>query len=143
MGRIVVQGGSLAWDGAVGRGGHIMFILQWLEALKRSGYEVVYCDVTDGEASKTSLFGSTISEWWTPALSSLVLPSGEAVYGLDARELERFGREAAALITLGCPYSKDPYPWLSEIRPRILIDVDPAFTHLWAVEDDPNNIFGE
>jgi hypothetical protein len=143
MARLVVTGGNIAWDGQPGRGGHAMYILQWLEALRRFGHEILYCDCTDGEPAKTALFARLIERWWNPRMAALVLSSGQPVYGRNAAEIERFGHAAAALITLGSPYRREPAPWLAHIRPRVLIETDPGFCHLWASESGAEAIFGE
>lgn len=119
-----------------------MFILQWLEGLRRLGHEVLYHDYADGRPETTALFGEIMERCWDPALSALVLPSGRAAFGLDAKQVEKFGRDSVALISLGCTFRADPEPWLADICPRILIEQDPGFSHVWASASSPDEIFG-
>jgi hypothetical protein len=142
MAKLIVNGGNLVWDGKKGRGGHVMFILQWLEGLRRLGHEVLYYDSIDESVEAAKLFAQIIDRWWQPELSAAVLSSGKAQYGLNAHEVEKFGRNAAAIITLGCTYRPEPEPWLADVYPRILIDQDPGFSQVWASEKGPDNIFG-
>lgn len=142
MAKIIVEGGNLVWDGTTGRGGHIMFILQWLEGLKRLGHEVLYYDKACDRPEATTLFADTMERWWNPTLSAAVLPSGKATYGLNASEVERFGRDAAAIISFSCTFGAEPEPWLADVRPRVLIDTDPGFNHVWASKGNPDDIFG-
>jgi hypothetical protein len=140
MAKLIVKGANLVWEGTPGRGGHVMYILQWLEGLRRLGHEVLYHDCSDGSAESTRLFADIMERWWDPALSAAVLPSGEAAYGLNAKEVEQFGRNAAAIISLGC--SAEPEPWLANIHPRVLIDQDPGINQVWASTRTPPDIFG-
>jgi hypothetical protein len=142
MAKLIVKGGDLVWAGTPGRGGHIMFILQWLEGLRRLGHEVLYYDRADGSVESTRLFAATIERWWEPTLSAAVLPSGDAAYGLSAKEVERFGRNAAAVISLGCTFRTEPEPWLAKVHPRVLIELDPGFAHVWASSRSSTEIFG-
>jgi hypothetical protein len=148
MAKIIVKGGNLVWSGTPGRGGHIMFVLQWLEGLKRLGHEVLYYDRARDSTERANslerarLFGEIIERWWDPALSAAVLPSGQAAYGLNAKEVEQFGRNAAAVISLGCTFGAEPEPWLAKIRPRVLVDLDPGFSQVWATRKSPEEIFG-
>src|SRR5262249_13336825 len=38
---------------------------------------------------------------------------------------------------------REPWPRLERVRPRILIEQDPGYTHLWSEGGDPRDIFGE
>ena len=49
---------------------------------------------------------------------------------------------AQALISLGCTFSAEPKPWLANIHPRILIEQDPGFSHIWASKGNPYDTFG-
>src|SRR5262249_42608627 len=58
-------------------------------------------------------------------------------------ELARAAGEAAAVLTLAAHYRREPCPLLDRIRPRILIEQDPGYTHLWAEGGDPADVYGE
>jgi hypothetical protein len=142
MAKLIVKGGNLAWEGKPGRGGHIMFILQWLEGLRRLGHEVLYYDKSYDQQNATLLFANIMERYWNPSLSALVLPTGQASYGLSGKQVEEFGRHAGALISLGCAFEAEPESWLENIRPRILIDQDPGFSQAWASQGNPDDILG-
>ena len=141
MAKLIVKGGSLVWDQKPGRGGHVMYILQWLEGLRRLGHDVLYYDKAK-EGTSPAIFQQTIERWWNPHRSALVLPDGQAAFGLDAAQVEQFAREAAAVISLGCTFEREPEPWLAKARPRVLIDQDPGFSQIWASEGDPTDVLG-
>src|SRR5207302_484900 len=66
----------------------------------------------------------------------LLAHSGESLCGLDAATVTATARRADALITLAAHYRRAPYPLIGEVRPRILIEQDPGYTHLWAAGGD-------
>jgi hypothetical protein len=143
---IVVQ--DIVWDGAVARGGHTMFVLQWLVGLERTGRRVVFVDVVDDPAkvgeSSLRAFGDVIEKWWRPEQTALIVkPSLDSLYGLDRAQLDRAAQQADALITIGIPGTREPIEPLRKIRPRILVEQDPGYTHLWALSCDPRDLFGE
>jgi hypothetical protein len=119
-----------------------MRVLQWLEGLKRLGHDILYYENCDGKPRVTQAFADIMTRWWEPGRSAKVLPSGKPSYGLDAQQVEAFGREAAAIIFLGAQFVSEPVPWLANIHPRVLIEQDPGFTHIWAEILSPDTIFG-
>jgi hypothetical protein len=142
MAKIILKGGNLVWEGKPGRGGHIMYVLQWLEGLRRLGHEVLYYDKGDGKEQAIHLFASIMKQWWHASLCALVHPSGKSLYGLEISEIQKFGQQAVAIISLGCTFEPDPEPWLKNVHPRILIEQDPGFSHTWACKASPGEIFG-
>jgi hypothetical protein len=141
---IVVE--DLAAPASVGRGGLVMYPLQWLHGLQRLGHRVVFLEFLSArpDSAVVRYFRETMERWWHPERSALLLESPlESLDGLGIAEVGKFSREAAALITLAAHYRRDPYPLLDCIRPRILIEQDPGYTHLWAKDGDPSAIYGE
>lgn len=144
---IVVE--DLAGPASIGRGGLVMYPLQWLHGLKRLGHRVLFVeflkeDPGQDKEAVVGYFRRTVKRWWHPELSALLIESSlESLYGLTAAEVGRIAGEAAGLITLAAHYRRDPYPLLDRIRPRILIEQDPGYTHLWAKDSDPADIYGE
>jgi hypothetical protein len=61
---------------------------------------------------------------------------------MDDAAFARVLDEADALVTLAIPNSYDPPPLIEKIRPRILIEQDPGYTHLWANQYPALGIFG-
>ena len=141
MAKIVVRGGPLTWDGKP-RGGHAVYILQWIEGLRRLGHDVLYHEIVSNPDAVGTLRYFVESPWCS-ARAVAVTRSGRVLYGMSRDELTAFVHEAQLLISLGAVYSPDPEPWLADIRPRLLVDQDPGFTHLWAAESGAAEIFGE
>jgi hypothetical protein len=140
---------DLAAPASQGRGGHAMYVLQWLHGLERLGHRVVFVEFLkehpgqDAPAT-TGYFRDIVSTRWHPQHSALLVESTlDSLYGLDAREVGQIAGEAAAVISLAAHYRRQPFPLVDRIRPRILIEQDPGYTHLWAVGGDPADVFGE
>jgi hypothetical protein len=142
MARLIVSGASIVWTGKVGRGGHIMYALQWLHGLKQLGHEVLYYDRIDDRPESAALFGSIMESWWEPRLSAAVRASGESASGLGIVEIEAFARQARGIVCLGCQFSPDPDPWLAHVRPRVFIDQDPGYSQLWAEDKSIESVLG-
>jgi hypothetical protein len=89
-------------------------------------------------------FGNTVAAWWHPEWAALLVEAtGESLYGLSADQVARVAGEAAAVFTLMATYRRDPYPLIEHVRPRILVEQDPGYTHLWAAGGNPAEIYGE
>jgi len=145
MARLVVVE-DLVGPSVAGRGGHAMLVLQVLEGLRRLGHEVLFVEYLDAPPSSAALasFGSLMAEWWDPERAALLdAGTGDGLAGATAAEVAAFARRADGLVTLAAHYRREPWPWLSEVRPRILMEQDPGYTHLWAQEGDPRDVFGE
>jgi hypothetical protein len=144
---IVVE--ELAGPAVCGRGGHAMRILQWLHGLERLGHRVLFLefledDPGEGKAAAITYFREVISKWWRLESAALLDPSGDSLCGLSYNGIREIALTAAAVITLMPTYRRNPPPLVADIRPRILLEADPAYTHLWAIEErDPSAIFGE
>jgi hypothetical protein len=141
---------DLAAPATVGRGGQSMHVLQWLHGFRRLGHRVLFVeflkeDPGDAREAAVRYFHQTMAEWWDPACSALIVAGSlESLYGPGVEQVARVAGEAAALITLAAHYRRQPYPLVEKIRPRVLIEQDPGYTHLWAAEGgDPADIFGE
>ena len=138
---------DLVWDGQVGRGGQAMLVLQWLHGLKRLGHDVLLLNQVGTEqlrqqSTTLSALAALISEWWNPSQTCLI-HGDNSILGLGISEVQKFASDAAATIQFGIPGSRHTGALAENIRPRILLEQDPSYTHLWAVGRDPADIFGE
>jgi hypothetical protein len=138
---------DLVWDGQVARGGHAMVVLQWLHGLKRLGHDVLLLDYVGLQqlrrrSATLSAFTTLIAEWWHPAQACLI-HENNSLLGLSISAVQKFARDAAAVIQFGIPGRRQPPALVEKIRPRILLEQDPAYTHLWATGYDPAEMFGE
>jgi glycosyltransferase involved in cell wall biosynthesis len=144
---IVVE--DLAGAASLGRGGLAMYVLQWLHGLERAGHEVFYVEflkepTPEAAARAARYFRRFVGEGWHPERASLLLePSQKSLCGPGAAEVARVAGRAGALVTLAAHYRREPYPLVDKIRPRILVEQDPGYTHLWAAGGDPADVFGE
>lgn len=148
MASIIVVG-DIVWDGTASRGGHTMHVFSWLQGLAGLGHRVLFVDVTGVdrtilECETVPRLQSLMSPWWTRHCTGLMCAeSGEPVWGVSAAQLRAFAAEADALITLGIPGARELPRTLTEVRPRILIETDPGYTHMWAAQKGAQVIFGE
>lgn len=133
---------DLVGPSVAGRGGHAIHVLHVLEGLRRLGHEVLFLEFLDEPPAPAtrSAFGRILGERPGALLHS---DSGESFAGLSRDEVAAFAESADAMISLAAHYRRDPWPLLEAVRPRILIEQDPGYTHTWAVEGDPADIFGE
>jgi hypothetical protein len=148
MARLIVIS-NIVWDGTVSRGGQTMLLLQWLLGLERLGHEVLFLnpiksDFQERRETVKRLFDEVIKKWWHANLTSLMVDSTlDSLYGLDAAAVTRFAEQSAGLIVVGVRASREPFPLTTKVRPRILIDQDPAYTQSWVTTGDPLDIFGD
>src|SRR5437763_13773053 len=98
---IVVE--DLAGPASRGRGGHALYVLQWLNGLARLGHRVFFVEFLkdDPGADREAVvryFAETVEEWWRPGQAALLAEKSlESLYGPDAGQVARVGREAAAV----------------------------------------------
>jgi hypothetical protein len=137
---------DLAGPASVRRGGLAMYELQWLRGLERLGHRVLCLEFLRQEPGGAAVryFRETMVQWWHAGQCALLVEDGlKSLYGLDARQVARWAACADAVLTLAARYRRDPYPLVDRIRPRILIEQDPGYTHLWAAQGDPAEVIGE
>jgi hypothetical protein len=145
---IVVE--DLAAPATIARGGQTMHLLQWLHGLRNQGHQVLFVEFLEADprknrATAVRYFRDTIETWWDPAWAALLIrDTTESLCGMDARQIARIADKAAAVLTLAAHYRRDFPPLIDKVRPRILLEQDPGYTHLWAAgQSDPAEIFGE
>jgi hypothetical protein len=132
-----------------GRGGQTMLVLQWLHGLERLGHHVLFLDhlgwdPKENRGDGLRRFRETVTDWWHRDQCALIYnKTNKSFYGLEVQEIARFAEEAEAVITVAAPGGRDAPPYIENVRPRILIEQDPGYTHLWATRKDPLDIFGE
>ena len=140
---------ELAGSVVIGRGGQAMRPLQWLHGFERQGHNVIFLEFLKEDAgmatdSVVGYFQDTVTQWWHPDQSALILEdSTKSLYGLSIDQVAKFAGKAAAVITLAAFYRREPHPLIADLRPRVLVEQDPAYTHLWAAGGDPREIFGQ
>ncbi len=125
-----------------------MLTLQWLKSLERLGHRAVLLNffawdpATHGDVPKRR-FESTCAEWWSLGNAALIdAKTHRSITGLDDAALKRVAAEADALITVGSPFSEEPADFLRNVRPRVMVEQDPAYTHLWADTLGPRKVYG-
>ena len=144
MARIVVVEDLVA-PSVLGRGGQAVRVLQVLESLRRLGHDVLFVEFLDEPPSGAALaaFAAITRDWWDPARAALLASaSGDPHAGVEPEAVASFAAEADALVTLAAHYRREPWPLLEDVRPRILVEQDPGYTHLWAAGGDPRDVFG-
>jgi hypothetical protein len=141
MARLIVIE-DLVGPAVAGRGGHAIHVLQILEGLRRLGHDVLFLEFLNDPptAGQVAAFAAVFPD--SPG-ALLDAESGASFAGLSRSAVEAFAGDADAVISLAAHYRREPWPLLEDVRPRILIESDPGYTHLWAAGDDPVAIFGE
>lgn len=141
MARLIVIE-DLVGPSVAGRGGHAIHVLQFLEGLRRLGHDVLFLEFLDDPPTpaQTAAFATLLDGRCGALLNGA---TGESFAGMPRRDVADFAAGADALISLAAHYRREPWPLLESVRPRILIEQDPGYTHLWAAEGDPREIFGE
>ncbi len=139
---------DIVWSGDKARGGQAMLTLQWLRGLERLGHRVILLNFFNwqpsyhGQAPKER-FEATCKQWWHLENAALIDANTlRSVAGLDDAQLKQACDIADGLITVGSPYTETPAEFLRKVRPRIMVEQDPAYTHLWATTSDPRKIYG-
>jgi hypothetical protein len=139
---------DLASPASLQRGGLAAYELQWVHGLERLGHQVLCLEflAQDPGSEREAViryFRECMAVRRQPALAALVVePSREVLDGLDVAEITRQAGRASAVLTLAARYRREPYPFVEAVRPRVLIETDPGYTHLWAVGGDPAAVFG-
>jgi len=144
MARLIVVE-DLAGPAVLGRGGHAMHVCQILEGLRRLGHDVLFLEYLDEPPSAEAVrsFTSLVAGWWDPRSAALLdARTGASLAGISRAAVRSFAAGAEALLSLAAHYRADPWPLLEHVRPRILLEQDPGYTHVWAAEGDPASIFG-
>jgi hypothetical protein len=72
--KLILKGANVVWTGTVGRGGHIMYALQWLHGLRLLGHEVLYYDRGSDSREAAALFGTIMERWWDIRLAAAIGP---------------------------------------------------------------------
>jgi hypothetical protein len=141
---VVVE--DIAGPAVIGRGGQAMRVMAVLEGLRRLGHDVLFLEFVEPEPdpSSASYFLHTVTTWWDPRRSALVDgASGTVLAGAGLAEIEATVERADAVVFNSAIYRREPWPLVAGIRPRILWEQDPGYTHLWAQDGDPRDIFGD
>ena len=133
---------DLAGPSVAGRGGHAMHVLQILEGLERLGHEVLFLEFLD-EAPDRAARDAFVSVLGDRRGALLDASTGASFAGAATEDVARFAAGAAAVISLAAHYRREPWPLIGHVRPRILVETDPGYTHIWAADGDPLDIFGE
>jgi len=140
---IVVE--DLVANSVRGRGGHTLYVMQTLHGLARLGHRVVFVEFLHDEADLEAVesFTGLMSRWWQLDACALLTRDGRGLAGMSVADLRATADAADAVITMAAHYRREPWPVVDRVRPRILLEQDPGYTHLWADGGDPADIFGE
>jgi len=150
MANLIVQTNVLslpaAWSGYAKRGGHLTYVLHWLHGLKRLGHRVVLLNPAYRDSPldlDRKHFSEFVTHWWSieDAILLAIEPE-ESLAGMSLDSWRRFTQTADVFLTLGISGIRAPES-LAHVRPRILVDQDPGYTHLWAEQSSTlEEIFG-
>ena len=146
MARLIVTE-DFAGPSVLRRGGQAMRVLQVLEGLRRLGHEVLFVEFLEDEIEQPEVtvayFHEALRGRWSATRAALLDGrTGIGHTGVGAAEVASFAARADAVIELAAHYRSEPWPLIGAVRPRILFEQDPGYTHLWAADGDPAEIFG-
>lgn len=128
------------------RGGHEMAVLQWAHGLRRLGHDVLLLEFAgDSQLDQVSArreFERIAAAAGCTGQAALLDHEGRGLAGLPPAQVARIAARADAVIERAAHYYAATRPLIDEVRPRIMVDVDPGYTQLWAQERGLENIFG-
>jgi hypothetical protein len=126
-----------------------MFVLQWLHGLRALGHRILFVNFVEPQLAEhreaaQEYFAGVMERWWHHSRAALIdADSLRSLWGVSSEGVRQAAREADALITLAISGQREPPSLLADIRPRILVDTDPGYTHLWSqLGGSPEEIFG-
>jgi hypothetical protein len=125
----VVVSGMVAAD--ADQGGATWAVLQYVLGLRRLGHEVTLVEPVDQLTPRVvASFAVTAARYGLERSSALVVRGSRASWGLDRDTVRRRCRRADVLINAsGRLHEPD---LVGRIPIRVYLDLDPAFTQLWA-----------
>jgi len=132
--RTIVLGGMLA--GVPGQGGASWAVLQYLLGLRRLGHDVLFLEpVIAGPAGlagspAAAYFDALADDFGLRGSAALLDATSGEPYGLPRSVIARFCARADLLLNLSGVL--DAGEVLEPIGVRAFVDLDPAFTQLWA-----------
>lgn len=136
---------DLAAEVVAGQGGQAIRVLQVLEGLRRLGHEPIFLEFLREAPSQDSVryFTDVMTDWWDLDRSALLVESDRtSACGLAVKDVEKAARHARAVITVAAHYRERPWPWIGDVRPRVLFEQDPGFTQIWAKRHGARKIYG-
>jgi hypothetical protein len=114
--------------------------------LHELGHDVLFVNWVEQEpaAAAQRYLARVMETWWHPSRAALVMgESLRPLWGVGADHVSKVARRADALITVAISGRKHPPSVLADIRPRILVDQDPGYSHLWAeLVGSADQVFG-
>jgi hypothetical protein len=130
--RIVVAGMLV---GVPRQGGATWSVLQYVLGLRRLGHEVVVIEEVDhaGFEATARRFAALVEEFALGPRAALLDRSSGAIAGLSRRELLDVVAGADVLINLSGTLTDEDV--LDAVGCRVFVDLDPAFTQLWAAAE--------
>ncbi len=141
MKKIIVNTVGKSW--APELAGSIWLRLQYMLGFQRLGFETFWVDHIEAFEPCTQprglgyflrRFQQTACEFGFSDRFCIVLDDSREYVGMSQAQFEMVAKEADLLITIGS-FPLPPGP-LQHIPRRALVDVDPAFTQIWALDTD-------
>lgn len=128
-----------------------MALLHWLHGLRRLGHDVLLVEFLDEKTAAAGVdraveaFSVLMGDCWPAERTAMLLGrDGTSVAGLSSGQVTRFAATADALIERAAHYRGEPWPLVGGVRPRIMVDTDPGYTHVWARDaPDARHLFGD
>jgi hypothetical protein len=151
MKKVIINTVGKAWDPEFG--GSTWVRLQYMLGLQKLGFQSFWVDHIepfDPYSERRGLdyffrrFHQTACEFQFGDRFCIVYEGGEKYFGMNQTQFEGLAKEADLMITIGS-FPIPPGP-LHQVPRRAMVDVDPGFTQVWALDvdlgfDDYNFLF--
>ena len=117
-----------------GNGGEAWVRLNWLRGLRRLGWEVLFVERLAGPVDPVALrhLEAAMAEHGLGGRWALLDERGATVAGLSRREVDAMAAEAEVLFNHSGHLPAGPLR--DAPRSRVYVDLDPAFTQIWAAD---------
>jgi len=150
--KTVVVAGAVA--NKVGNAGEAWVRMTWAAGLRALGLDVFFLEQIDpavctdeggvacvpDESANRRHFETVTGEFGFESRSALVTPAGERVCGLHPEEVADLARDADLLVNMSGHLTLERF--LTRVRRRAYIDLDPGFTHFWHEAGDGAGLEG-
>jgi hypothetical protein len=129
--------------GIPGQGGATWAVLQYALGFKRLGHEVLFVEQCDAEtvmpagipldrSDSASYFHKVVSAFGLEDSSALLVGGERETVGLPYERLVEMGRDADLLVNIAGTLTDETL--FENVPVRVYLDLDPAFSQLWATE---------
>jgi len=139
----VLVSGRLA--SAPGQGGAAWAVLQYILGLRRLGHRVYFVEPLEfrdqaGLDASAAYFNNVVDEFGLEDSAALFVPGAHSVAGIEYERIEAMAATCDLLLNISGVLQEERF--LSPLRTRVFLDLDPAFTQMWQSVQEVDMGFG-